>query len=1336
MTAAIAALVLAASGVALAPIRASAVVVNGQPVIIDGFDGTVHGTRVVTGLPGANSTTSSGTFSESNGAAFITANGNGNGVGGVRLSYSFPQSDLTAGGNNTQLFFEFDNISRTPVQMDGETAMSVTASITDANGVTGTYNTGIANTSAFNVVLNFRCVDGPPCFEPQPDFTRVTALSVMIMYPQSHDPVGSLSTVLKVIRATPTGGAAPAAPSPVITTPSTSIMSEGERSIDYTIHFASEGRVVAASGFDPSDLTLAGSTAEGAVISNFQQSGNTYTVTVGPLTDSGIVQLGVGAGVFIDGWGQESRAGYARTVTYTRAVPPVITELPDASYHVGTAASSSATATGVPTPTFTAHNLPSGLTMSSAGVISGTPAAGTGGLYGVTLRASNVAGQVASSFTLTVTEAPTLGVTGTPSFTIGSEGSAALAVGGYPAPTVTLTDGELPSGLTLSSAGVLSGTPTSGAGAHTVTVAASNAHGTTSMALSFVVTVAPSFTSENEVELVVGEPVDFTATAAGYPVASFTALDPLPTGISIGSDGTLSGTPAAGTGGEHTVRLRAQNSAGSTEQTFTLVIGEAPSLTAPTATTFTVGSAGSASLVLGGFPAPSVTVTEGTLPAGLTLSSAGVLSGTPTAGAGAHELTVTATNAHGSASATLSFEVLLSPIFTSTDEWTTRVGTNADLRATAIGYPAPTFSLATPLPSGLTLAADGSISGSPAPGTGGEYSIRIDATNSAGTSQQLISLTVEEAPTVTAPATLDAYEGDALVGGAFTITSTGYPAPSFALQNGSTLPSGLALVDNGDGTATITGAPATGSHGVHEVTIVATSPVAELAPATADLSVIVGAAPVVSEPSAQTFRLGVPVDLQLEASGHPAPVFAAGTIVQGVSVDAAGRITGTPTQTGVTPVTVGATNEWGADTAGFTVTVTDAPAVTSAPSATFAAGEPGSASISTAGFPAPGLSVEGTLPDGVTFVDNGDGTATLQGTAAAGTGGTHEFSIVASNALGESRQEFTLTVTEAPVITTGGTGPVRLQVDGSGSLSLAGAGFPAPVFSLVGGGLPAGMSLSSEGHLEGAPLPGSGGVYTMTVEATNAFGTQTLSVELMVNEDASFTSPAESEVTAGAPVSITISTLGYPAPSLAVIVGSLPEGLLLIDNGDGTATISGTPARGAGGVYTVVLGAVQPAPASFAGTALAAIAKAPAQQTLTFTVLEAPGVASAMRLSATEGERVSLTVDAIGYPVPTLALAGLPAGLSFVDNGDGTGTISGTPTTSGTFALPLSASNALGSDSSTVTLTVAAAAAGGALVVTGADASPLAAVAVGLLLLGTLAFWVARARRRSRPSVA
>ncbi|HEY7158407.1 MAG TPA: immunoglobulin domain-containing protein [Gemmataceae bacterium] len=99
-----------------------------------------------------------------------------------------------------------------------------------------------------------------------------------------------------------------------------------------------------------------------------------------------------------------------------------------------------------------------------------------------------------------------------------------------------------------------------------------------------------------------------------------------------------------------------------------------------------------------------------------------------------------------------------------------------------------------------------------------------------------------------------------------------------------------------------------------------------------------------------------------------------------------------------------------------TLTVQTAPAFTSANNASFTVGQSGSFLVKTSGSPAPTLTASGALPSGVTFTDNGNGTATLVGAPAAGTQGTYQFTITASNGVGSAvMQNFTLTVNPASV---------------------------------------------------------------------------------------------------------------------------------------------------------------------------------------------------------------------------------------------------------------------------------------------------------------------------------
>lgn len=152
---------------------------------------------------------------------------------------------------------------------------------------------------------------------------------------------------------------------------------------------------------------------------------------------------------------------------------PTVSGTPSAG-QVGQVYAFAFAAIGAPTPTMsTTSELPEGLTLSPAGVLAGTPS--ESGEFTLAIVASNgVNPNGAHAATLVINEAPTL--SGTP--VNGAKGqpySFAFTVDGYSAPVVTTTS-QLPQGITLSQAGVLSGTPTE-SGTFPITVTADNGIG-------------------------------------------------------------------------------------------------------------------------------------------------------------------------------------------------------------------------------------------------------------------------------------------------------------------------------------------------------------------------------------------------------------------------------------------------------------------------------------------------------------------------------------------------------------------------------------------------------------------------------------------------------------------------------------------------------------------------------------------------------------------------------------------------------------------------------------------------------------------------------------------
>ncbi len=81
-----------------------------------------------------------------------------------------------------------------------------------------------------------------------------------------------------------------------------------------------------------------------------------------------------------------------------------------------------------------------------------------------------------------------------------------------------------------------------------------------SQAFTLTVTEPPSITSANNTTFTAGTLGTFTVTASGFPTSfTFHRDGSLPSGVTLATNGTLSGTPAAGTGGTYPITITAAN---------------------------------------------------------------------------------------------------------------------------------------------------------------------------------------------------------------------------------------------------------------------------------------------------------------------------------------------------------------------------------------------------------------------------------------------------------------------------------------------------------------------------------------------------------------------------------------------------------------------------------------------------------------------------------------------------------------------------------------------------------------------------------------------------------
>ncbi len=301
--------------------------------------------------------------------------------------------------------------------------------------------------------------------------------------------------------------------------------------------------------------------------------------------------------------------------------------------------------------------------------------------------------------------------------------------------------------------------------------------------------------------------VTLTATVANDKHASGVSW-------SVSGGGTLSGSTTSSTtytapstaSSALTVTVTAASIADSTKSaSATLTVPATPKITTSSLPAGTVGTAYSVTLAgSGGISPYTWSLSSGTLPGGLSLSTAGVLSGTPTAAnVGINSLTFKLTDSGKATALTATQQLDLTinaagPIVFSTTSLASAIFNSAytaTVTATG-GVGTLTYSLSSgSLPTGLSMSAGGVISGTPTvPGT---FPFTVKASDTFGDSaSQVLSIMVSSPAIVISPTTLPA----GVVGTAYSqaMTATGGTGTGYVwtLANGSTLPAGLTLTGN------------------------------------------------------------------------------------------------------------------------------------------------------------------------------------------------------------------------------------------------------------------------------------------------------------------------------------------------------------------------------------------------------------------------------------------------------------------------------------------------------------------------------------------------------------
>ncbi|MEP2771607.1 MAG: putative Ig domain-containing protein [Fulvivirga sp.] len=327
------------------------------------------------------------------------------------------------------------------------------------------------------------------------------------------------------------------------------------------------------------------------------------------------------------------------------------------------------------------------------------------------------------------------------------------------------------------------------------------------------------------------------------------------------------------------------------------------------------------------------------------------------------------------------------------------------------------------------------------------------------------------------------------------------------------------------------------------------------------------------------------------------------------------------------------------------------------------------------------------LPDWLTLTDNGDGTGQITGTPDNDDVGANVVQLrVTDNSNAFTNQDFTIVVenaNDAPAIT---SSPVTSAIedefyeynvtsddpDVGDNLELRALSKPDWLTFTDNG--------NGSGLLSGTPTNSNVGSSSIVINVEDQDGANsnqnfTLTVQ-NVNDKPIFTSSAVTAALQDNLYTYNITTTDPDAGDTRTITATLlPNWLALTDNGNGTATLSGTPDNGDLGANPVVL-------------LVKDVANASSEQPFTINVDNAndpPAFNSSPIITGTEDQLYTYSIstsDPDAGDTRTISALSIPSWLTLLDNGDGTAELTGTPLNQhvGNVSIVLNVRDALGAN--------------------------------------------------------
>jgi len=497
---------------------------------------------------------------------------------------------------------------------------------------------------------------------------------------------------------------------------------------------------------------------------------------------------------------------------------------------------------------------------------------------------------------------------------------------------------------------------------------------------------------------------------------------------------TLNGVTAALNGNAYRVVITDTNSLSTTSTSATLTVNEAPTITAqPSNTAVNPGSDASFSVTATGSDPLTYQwqVDSGTGFGDITAETSATLTlngVTAPMNGNAYRVIITDTNSLSTTSTSATLTVNEAPTITAQPSNTAvNPGSDASYSVTATGSGPLTYQWQVDSGTGFgditaETSATLTLNGVTAPMNGNAYRVIITDTNSLSTTSTAATLTVNEAPTITAQPSNTAVNpgSDA----SFSVTATGSDPLTYQWQ-----------VDSGSGfgditaetsaTLTLNGVTAALNGNAYRVIITDTN---SLSTTSTAATLTVNEAPTITaQPSNTAVNPGSDASFSVTATGSD-PLTYQWQVDSGTGFgDITAETSATLTLNGVTAalngnayrVIITDTNSLSTTSTSATLTVNEAPTITAQPSNTTV--NPGSdASFSVTATGSDPLTYQWQVDSGTGFGDitaETSATLTLNGVTAALNGNAYRVVITDTNSLSTTSTSATLTVNEAPTIT-------------------------------------------------------------------------------------------------------------------------------------------------------------------------------------------------------------------------------------------------------------------------------------------------------------------------------